>query len=167
MSLSVPHRTRGSIVHDRVISGQAGLRVKAHRIAAAGILSTSVQDTGFNLPIKGIVTDVLMDVRTAEATGATKTIEVGLLASETGGDEDGFLDALDVSATGVFQGVLLAAGQTRGALMREVEEGTVNVPKNHVMNGTARSLTFTLASNDWVEFVGILYVAYFDLDGLV
>ena len=167
MAISVPHRTRGAIVSDGLVSGQAPFKVKAIRLAASGILSTAVQDTTFDLPLKGIVTHCWLDVRTAEATGATKTIEIGLLASETGGDEDGFIDALSVAATGVGQGVLVAAGQTRGALLKEIEEGTVNVPKSHVLNGTAKSVTWTMASNDWVEFVGVFYIAYFDLDGLV
>lgn len=115
-------------------------------------------DTGYDLPATGVIIDYFINVVTAEATGATKTLDLGTLTGESGGDPDGFFDAVDVSTTGVKLPTLISSGQTRGALFREDESGGgVLVPKPYnVASLTAKSISRTLGSNDWAEFVGYL-----------
>lgn len=63
--------------------------------------TTAEVDTGFDLPANAIAHEWFLDVKTAEATGGTKTVDVGLLSTESGGDADGFMRAVDVSSTGM------------------------------------------------------------------
>lgn len=67
------------------------------------VASTSEQDTGVALPANGIVVSALIRVNTAEVTGGTPTVDVGIV-----GDPDAMIDAGSVSAAG-------AVGQTGGA----------------------------------------------------
>lgn len=115
-------------------------------------------DTTYDLPATGVIIDYYLYVATAEATGGTKTLDIGTLSSESGGDADGFFDAVDVSTTGVKLPSLASAAQTRGGLFREDESGDgVLVPKAYnVASATAKSISRTLGSNDWAEFVGYL-----------
>lgn len=83
-----------------VFVGSMILRVKEIEITAAMIVGTEI-DTGFDLPANALLVDAWINCRTAEATGATKTIDLGLLSSESGGDADGFMDGLSVAATGM------------------------------------------------------------------
>src|SRR3990167_1491907 len=85
----------GNIKCDPPVDSPAGvikLVPKVLKVPIAAGLTTGAKDTTVDLPTKGIVLDVFVDVTTAESTGSTKTIDVGLLASESGGDADGFLD---------------------------------------------------------------------------
>lgn len=154
---------KGTIQAGKVIQG--GAARTTDRIDIVATPTGSEQDSGFDLPKKGAVRAVWVDVTTAEATGTTKTLDVGLLASESGGDANGFLVAVDVSSTGLQKGTLLNTGQTLGALLSVDEDGAgALVPEDHTLNGTARSVSFTAASGDWAEFRGTIYVEYMDLD---
>lgn len=152
-----------------------GILVKEIEITAAP--TGSEQDTGFDLPQNCIVFDVFVKSRVAEATGATKTIDVGLLSSETAGDADGFLKAIDVSATGLKGGVATytdgasqnyVSANTIGALLFDGlvgsnaagEAGTINRTPHLVTGSNAKSVTYTAGSNDWVEFRGSIIVVY-------
>lgn len=117
------------------------------------------QDTGDDLPDLAVLPDVFVHVRTAESTGTTKTIDVGLLSTETGGDADGFLAGVDVSSTGLVKGTLDSAGQTLGALLHVDEGGTGElVPEPHLTDAvTAKSISFTAGSADFAELVADLY----------
>lgn len=118
-----------------------------------------------DLPTAGVVLGAWLDVTTAEATGTTKTLDVGLLSSESGGDADGFLVGADVSAVGIVKGTLASAGQTLGALLRVDESGAgVLVPEGHVLNGTAVSISYTAGSADFAELVADLYVLVLEPD---
>jgi hypothetical protein len=144
-----------------VMPSGAALVVKKLEINAAP--TGAEQDTGWDLPAKAIVLDVWVDVRVAEATGLTKTLDVGLLSSESGGDTDGFLASVSVASTGLKKGTLASTGQTRGALLYADESGTGGlVPEPHVV-GTARSVVYDADSNDWVEFRGDIYILYLEL----
>lgn len=113
----------------------------------------SETDTGYDLPADGIVVDCYMIVDTAEAIGTTKTVDVGLLSSETNGDADGFLDGVSVAAAGFVSGSLASGGQTRGALIRVDESGAgVLVPEPlNLASVTARSVSVTAGSADFAE----------------
>lgn len=65
------------------------------------VASAAERDDGWDLPATGILRGILPIVRTAEATGATKTVSVGLKSSESGGDADGFLKSINVASTGL------------------------------------------------------------------
>lgn len=142
-------------------------------------LSAGEKDTGFDLPTKGIVFDVFVDVKTAEATATTKTIDVGLLAAESGGDIDGFLDGAVDSAIAVKPGALpvtdgvsinfFTAAPTLGVLFYDGLLGADAAATNgcvtrrpHVLNGTARSLVYQLGSAH-TELVADIWVVYVDL----
>jgi hypothetical protein len=105
---------------------------------------TDEHDTGYDLKAGDIVKNAYVQVFTAEATASTKTIDVGLLAAESGGDADGFLDGVSTAATGMVQGTLISSGQTRGALLRVDESGGgVLVPSQAVI-AAATSIAYTL-----------------------
>lgn len=125
----------------------------------------SEQDTTFDLPVPCVVTNVFVNVTTAEATGGTKTMDVGLLSSETNGDANGFLAAVSCAATGLVGGSLASGGQTLGALLYADESGAgVLVPEKHMVTGSnAKSVTYTAGSADWAEFRGELWIEYVDL----
>lgn len=141
-----------------------GAIVRWMRYIVTSTPTGSEQDTGLDFPEKAIILPYpLVDVETAEATGGTKTLDVGLLSSESGGDADGLLNGVDVSATGIKKGTLLNTGQTLGALLSVDEDGAgALVPEPHVV-GDAVSLTFTAGDNDWAEFRGRIYVPYIEI----
>jgi hypothetical protein len=131
-------------------SGHPGLEIYRFPIVLAA--STAEQDSGYDLPDDGIVLDVFLNVKTPEATGATKTLDVGLKSGESGGDTDGFLDGVSVAAAGMKKGTLASAGQTKGALLRVDESGSGDlVPEAHILNGTAKSVVYAFGSNDFAE----------------
>lgn len=163
-------------VADQSVNG--GL-LKVKQIAISTAPTGAEQDTGWDLPAKSIVYDVFVDVTAAEATGATKTLDVGLKAGEAGGDLDGFLNSIDVSTTGIKRGVptittgsneVFFASTTRGALLASLTAGTDNAgdvgtyyEKPHICNGTAVSVSYDAESNDWVEFRGTINIVYVEL----
>src|SRR5688572_17389996 len=152
---------------DGMVSAKAGIVVGSarHMVVKIPINSAptgSEQDTGVDIPAKCLVLDAYVDARTAEATGATKTLDVGLLSSESGGDADGFLDGVSVAATGVKTGAATytdgtsqnyISANTIGALLFSGlvgadgagTAGTINRRK-HICNGTARSISYTSGS---------------------
>lgn len=131
-------------------SGHPGLDFYRFPVVLAA--STAEQDSGYDLPLDGIVLGAFVDVKVPEATGATKTLDVGLASGEAGGDTDGFLDGIDVSSAGLKKGTLASAGQTLGALLRVDESGAgVLVPESHILNGTAKSVVYAFGSNDFAE----------------
>jgi hypothetical protein len=141
-------------------------------------LSTGEKDTGYDLPTKGVVQDVYLDVTTAEATGSTKTVDIGLLSSESGGDADGFMDGgVDSSIAVVRPSItvtdgsnqnFIAAAPTLGALLRTGSLGTdaageaaALIKTPHVLNGTAKSVTYTLGSTH-TELVAVIWIVFID-----
>lgn len=138
---------------------------------------TTENDTAFNLPSNGFVRDVYLNVVTAEATGGTKTVDIGLLASETGGDADGFADALSVAATGIIRpGVTTTTGlnetyysaNTRGVMLSDFLVGTdaasdfgIYTEHPHIIGSvTAKSVSWTPGSTDFAELVADLVIEY-------
>ena len=119
-------------------------------------------DTGFDLNANDVVLDAWVDVITPESTAATKTIDVGLLSSESGGDADGFIDGISTATAGVKTAKVSVttgantkffATTTRGVLLQDFQAGTdvdkdegVACNKHHVCDGTAVSLTYTLGA---------------------
>lgn len=102
-------------------------------------------DTGFNLPTDAYVLGVGPGVK-VDVVDAGESIDVGLLASESGGDANGFLAVALVSVAGFVKGTLLNSGQTIGALLRIDESAGDLVPEGHRGDGTAESISYTLTA---------------------
>ncbi len=91
------------------------------------VASATEQSTGVILPTRCVVTSTIVNVFTAEATGATKTIDVGLLA---GGGAD-LANDVSVATTGFVVG----------------ESGVV---------GSGDEVTYTLGSADYAELEAVI-----------
>lgn len=133
-----------------------------HSFGAAGLL-----------PTNAVVTDCYINVKTAEATGGTKTISIGTLSSESGGVAAGFLNGASTATLGLVRSTIttashLVSATTRGASLATFDATTpgVYVETPYIVGSTVvggRHVSYTLGSNDWVEFVGTAYVMYFTL----
>jgi hypothetical protein len=72
--------------------------IKTYEIPVFAVASSAAQDTGINAPTKFFqVISAVLNIDTAEATGTTKTITLGVTD-----DGDAILSATNVSATGVI-----------------------------------------------------------------
>ena len=113
-------------------------------------------DTGFDLPTDCLVqpSGTLVEVITLEAS---KTIDVGILASESGGDANGIVAATSVAAAGAILPIVTVtsgvySANTFGALISDYTAGTnaddrgLFNTKQYRCNGTAKSLSYTLSS---------------------
>lgn len=177
MRVAMGSKSAGDLVSNYLLGW-----VQCKKILISSTPTGSEQDTGWDLPSKAIVLDVWLDVTTVEATGTTKTLDVGLLASESGGDADGFLKGVSVaSTTGIKRGVptlttgsneVYFASTTRGALFAALTAGTDNAgdvgtyfEKPHLAGSvTAKSISYTSASANFAEFRGAIYILYIDVD---
>lgn len=105
-------------------------------------------DTGFDFTAGMIVRpEPTINVT---AVHAAKTIDVGLLSSESGGDADGFIAAASVATLGAVV-AKAATTATVGALLRETitDSGAATSSVRHVypIGSTAVSITYTLSSS--------------------
>jgi hypothetical protein len=82
--------------------GGPGTFILKINVLAADIADNSEIDTGGDLDAEVIVEDFYVYVNTAD-TATTKTLDVGLLASESGGDANGFGVAIATGATGIIR----------------------------------------------------------------
>lgn len=158
----------GGVTIDGPSGSPAGVRQFVPKVIKVPVTAktTGEKDTTIDLPTKGIVLDVWVDVTTLEATSGTKTIDVGLLSSESGGDTDGFLVGVSTAAAATKARALVSGGVTAGALFKETitdsGSATASVFKPHVLNGTAKSLVYQLGAAH-TELVADIYVLYIDL----
>ena len=120
------------------------------------VAATTAQDTTIVIPAGSIIKNVWVVVDTKEATGATKTVDIGVKS----GDEDGFLDGVSVAATGTIKGTLLNTGQTLGALMSVDEGGTGELVPEPYVCATDTTLCYTLGSDDFAELVATAIVEW-------
>jgi hypothetical protein len=166
--------TTGTVLVGAIMTGGVTEYWKAIPIQSAP--TGSEQDTGYDLPANAELLETRVYVKTAEATGATKTLDVGLKSGESGGDADGFIDGLSVAAVGLARpAAVITDGATEeylsattiGALIAPVfSAGTntagdvgTNYERSFLTSSiTAKSVTYTAGSNDWVEFRGTLYL---------
>jgi hypothetical protein len=148
-----------------IVAPQAGAANAARQIKQLHITfadGTTETDTGWDLPAKAIVHDVYLDVTVAEATGATKTIDVGTDGTGSN-DPNGWLAGVSVAATGLVKGTLLNTGQTRGALLAVDEDGSATlVPEIDIASG-GESVTWTPGSSDYAELVADIYIEYTEI----
>jgi len=153
------------------------MKVKVIALTAAG--DTSENDTAWDLPAKSIVHDVLLDVTTAEVTATTKTVDIGLLSSESGGDANGFAVAISTAATGLIRPVatlttgsneVYFSASTRGALLASFTAGSdvatdvgTNYEFPHLSTAvTAKSVSWT-AGEAQTEFAGSIIILYSEI----
>lgn len=121
------------------------------------VKKTTEFNTGLVLPAGAVVNDVFIEVGTAVAGSS---IDVGLAEvtdAEVGGDADGFLDGESCVATGRVQHVQFdstAGDNTLGALLVAGDIKTADdtplyfsVPKQHVCDGTAKTVTYTTSNH--------------------
>jgi hypothetical protein len=127
---------------------------------------TAETDSGIDLPAtSSLLPQVLLEVQTPEVTGATKTLDIGTLSGEAGGDADGIAAGLDVSSAGLVKATLASGGQTLGALLRVDESGSgALVPEANPSLG-GRSISWTPGSADWAEFAGRIHLTAIVIGG--
>lgn len=102
---SLPHY---STIYSVDINGNVintGLTGQIVTVLAGKIMpSTAAEHSlGYNLPANAILSDVFLNVTTAETVGGTKTVEVGILSTEGGGNAAGFINGASVAATGLVR----------------------------------------------------------------
>lgn len=181
---------RTTVTYDAAVRAEASARGEqplgdspAHmrwKKIAVGTGTSAEADSGFDLPSTAIVHEVFVQVVTAESTGSTKTLAVGLLSSESGGDADGFLDGVSVASTGIVGGAFTYNDGTNqnsisaatygvllysGLLGADVagQAGTVN-PKPHIAGSvTAKSVSYSRGST-FSEFSGYIWIRYSDFE---
>ena len=134
----------------------------------------TVVDTGFDFPAKCRIDPFKLGLRVT-TVDASETIDVGLLATEAGGDEDGFIVAASLANAGYINLIPQITGGTNidyvgtnyvGALLATSIAGADAVATvggwspicNYVTDGTAKSLTYTPSSSDTAA--GYILVGY-------
>lgn len=154
-----------------------GALVKIKKIAIGDPNGVAENATGWRLPAKAVVLDVFIDVTKPEATGSTKTINVGTDSAD-GGDADGYLVGASVAAAGIVRGkAVVTAGSsesyfastTKGALLAKLVAGTNSAGDvgtyyefpDATMGG--KKITWTAGSADFAELVGAIYVVYIEI----
>jgi len=113
----------------------------------ADYTAASETDTGFDFTTGMIVRpEPTINVTVVHAA---KTIDIGLLSSESGGDADGFVAAASVATAGAVVSKA-ATTATIGALLKETitDSGAATSSVRHIypIGATAVSVTYTLSS---------------------
>lgn len=134
--------------------------------------STTEKDTGWDLPAKSIVLDVIIEVK-AGASGAS--INVGLLSSESGGDSDGFAASAPCTSQGLVRpqatvtvgnSTAYFSSCTRGVLLCDFQAGTdtngdegLYREKPHLSTAvSAKSVSYTTSNHDISGNIHILFL---------
>lgn len=126
--------------------GAPGQFVIKISVAAADFADNTEVDLGVDVPSDALVEYAYINVTTAEATATTKTLDVGLLSSESGGDADGFLDGVSVASAVPAIPTLVNGGNTLGALLRVasgVTAGDNSYEPHSTESVTAKSVSAT------------------------
>lgn len=124
---------------------------------------TTAVTTNFTFPANSVILPTpFIYVRTAEATGTTKTIEVGIT-----GTAAAFINGLSVAATGLKQPVLTDAAVTMGTKLFVYSGATSTAPvPTPDIEASAVALTWTPGSTDWAEFDGDLILHWYQFADL-
>lgn len=120
---------------------------------------TTTNTTAFKFPPNTILWPVvLVFVRVAEATGTTKTINVGV----TGGNGDDIVKGLSVASTGLVKATLAKAGPTLGQLLNVdggVGADVATVPEIDVTSG-GKDVTWAPGSANFAELKADIHLFY-------
>lgn len=126
--------------------------------------TTGERTYGFAFPVGAIVKDVYLDVSVGESTASTKTIDIGLLSSETNGDNDGFLDGVStasIAGDGPVQGSILNAGSTRGVLLLQGSATSLDMGRKfHIVSGANAVTLASKLAEAQTELVADIVVEY-------
>jgi hypothetical protein len=134
------------------------------------------------LPAQAVVADVFVNVLAA-STGTTKTLSVGLLSTSSGGAVAGFLSGISVGTTGLQRPTFTAAtsgpgsggrfysANTWGSFLSVFQAGStaagdpgVALRQSFVSDSvTAKTLSFTPGSSDFVALTVDVYLGFADL----
>ncbi len=129
-------------------------------LAAPDFTAATEGTTGLQFPVGALLSPFpALRVTTLEGS---RTLEVGLLSSETAGDADGLLDAVSLAAVGMIVPAV-SGTPTLGALLVQNFATTpaVNLPDTHAIIGTnARTIsaTFSASSATAQAFAVLPYV---------
>jgi len=157
----------GDILFDRgKIDKCIRVRIGSGGTAISSSSETTITGPEAVLPAQAIVLDVYVNVLVA-STGSTKTFGFGLLNSSAGGNRIGFLTGISAAATGL-QLPVIAVGTsgagTYGVFLSVFSTGNAPAQKSFATDSvTAKTLTFTPNSTDWVLFSADVYICYVDL----
>jgi hypothetical protein len=141
------------------------------------VAAATEQSTGWSLPATAMVLDVFLDITTQEATGGTKTVDIGTDSTDSG-DADGYAAGLSVAAAGLVRPTAAItaggsetyfSGNTRGALLCNYVAGG-NTATDHGLyqefpDGTmgGKEITYTLGSDDFAELVANMVIVYIEI----
>lgn len=119
---------------------------------AGDVTAATEKDTGLDLPVNAIISPFVAARVIAGESG--KTIDMGTLSTESGGDADGFLAALSV-ASAVSVAAKSASTNTRGALL-----GGATLDRGHVVVSGTQSVSYTLSSGS-ASAQGVAMLPYY------
>ena len=147
-------------VQDIIVDTNRRNQVAVIPFSIADTTATTETDTGFDMPTgSAVLPSPMVRVSTIDAT---ETIDVGLLSSESGGDADGFINAVALDTAVLVKATLLASGDTMGALLSVLDSANAgdDAPEAHVVTGAAAvSVSYTLtAGTDTAE--GFIILPY-------
>ena len=112
---------------------------------------TGTNTTNFKIPANCvIIPEPFLFIRTAEATGATKTLSVGIT-----GTVGAFISGLSAATAGLVQPTLLDAAVTLGSDLFVYGGATSTAPTRQAYinaTGSPIAVTWTPGSADWANF---------------
>lgn len=154
-------------INDRHVENRTNGLLRRKILPFVGV-GTSEIDTGWDLPLKAIVLDAIIDL-TTNVAGAT--MDVGILSSEAGGDADCFIDGEDcATATGILEHNTVDAASaniTLGVYLYEavVLDATAVTPLYHVWNtfyptdaNAGKSVSYKISDHAIAGNINILYI---------
>lgn len=135
--------------------------VRKHRVIPISYADgTSENATGFTFPDACLIHNVYVHVLTAEATGTTKTIDVG--TQGTSNDPDGFIAGVNVASTGLKRPTLATGSETVGALLTvESEAGATDATiREPNVSAGGDEVSWTPGSADFAELKAEIIIEY-------
>jgi hypothetical protein len=140
---------------EALLNASGAIVVPKFRVESLPIVaSTAAQDMDMVLPDGTIVLPgSFIKVITLEATGGTKTVDIGI----SGGDENGFIAGLSVAAAGSILPTLADGAQTVGDLNKVDESSGDLVPEGYACTA-ATTLCYSLGDTDFAEMVAELHL---------
>jgi len=140
------------------------------------IAGGTVQDSGFDMPARTLITDVAVQVLVLDST---ETVDLGFINAVESGDEDGLAKLVTVGSLGfpTLYPVVTGGGNIDylvetagyGALLAQAIAGADAVAtnggwakRNYMTDGTIKSLSYTVSSSD--TFKGLAHLFYVKLD---
>jgi hypothetical protein len=104
-------------------------------------------NTGFVLPTNAIVESPVAVGITIASGVASKTISVGLLSSQSGGNATGFVSGMSLTSVAELITSLHGGSPTTGALLQETSgAGSTAIPNGALIGATAVNISYTLTS---------------------